>query len=81
MFAVMLIRLRIIPPATALPNPAISKPGTSPAVKYRRKPLITNVKRPSVKIFTGNVRIIIAGFITAFNTPRIKAAAIKAADP
>jgi hypothetical protein len=58
----------------ALQKLAISKPDTKPETAYRRKPFITKVKSPRVKIVMGKVKIIKTGLKTALRTPKIKAA-------
>lgn len=56
----------------ALQKLAISKPDTKPATTYRRKPFITRVKNPRVKIFMGRVKIIRIGLKMALRIPKIK---------
>jgi hypothetical protein len=58
----------------ALQKLAISKPDTKPATTYRRKPFITRVKNPRVKMFMGKVKIIKIGLKMALRIPKIKEA-------
>lgn len=53
---------------------AISKPDTNPETAYRRKPFITKVKSPRVKIVIGKVKITKNGLKIALRIPKIKAA-------
>src|SRR3989339_1451640 len=69
---------KINAPQNAGQKPATKKPSTKLATNQNSKAFITNVNSPSVKMFTGNVRITKTGFMTAFTKPKIKAA-IKAA--
>ena len=58
----------------ALQKLAISKPETKPETAYRRKPFITKVKSPRVKMFMGKVKSIKIGLKMALRIPKIKAA-------
>src|SRR3990167_3634676 len=60
-------------PIKAGTKPTTSKPGTIKAVALIKKALITNVKSPRVRIFIGNVKITITGFIKALMIPRTSA--------
>jgi hypothetical protein len=62
----------------ALQKLAISNPETKPETTYRRKPFITKVKSPKLKIFIGKVKIIRIGLKIALRIPKIKAANISA---
>ena len=55
-------------------KPSTSKPGTRRAVSKTSAALITNVKRPSVMILIGSVRIIRIGFKNTFISPKTRAA-------
>ena len=54
----------------AQPNPLISNPRMVIDVIHIMKPLITRVNNPRLIMFSGNVRIINKGRITALITPR-----------
>ena len=57
----------------AHPKFATSKPGVRKSANIIISALITNVKSPSVRIFTGRVRINKIGLIIAFIKPRTTA--------
>jgi hypothetical protein len=55
----------------AEPKPLMWKPGTVYAVSQSMNPLITRVNKPRVMIFSGRVRMIKMGRITAFTIPKM----------
>ncbi len=56
-------------PQNAPQNPLTSNPFTIDDANQNMSALITNVNNPSVRIFTGNVRMRINGRINAFTIP------------
>ena len=52
----------------------ISKPDTNPETTYRRKALMTKVKRPKLNMFMGKVKMKRKGLKKAFKIPNTKAA-------
>jgi hypothetical protein len=58
---------------TAIQKPLTSKPLTSDEAKRIISPLITNVKRPSVRILMGRVMRMRKGLRRRFTIPRNKA--------
>jgi len=60
-------------PIKAGTKPTTSKPGTIKAVALIKKALITKVKSPRVRIFIGNVKITITGFMNALMIPKTSA--------
>src|SRR6266850_1811130 len=73
-----LTMLRTIAPINAAPNPRTSKPGTNADANSSIMALMTNQKRPSVRIVSGKVRILRTSPMVALINP-IASAAIKAA--
>lgn len=73
-FKIALTIVKIILNSIAHPKPETSKPGTNLPTNNTIKALITKVKRPSVKILIGKVKIIKIGLITAFTNPKTTAA-------
>jgi hypothetical protein len=61
----------------ALQKLAISKPDTIPETAYRRKALITKVKKPKLKMFMGKVKRSRMGLKKTFRMPNNKAAKTK----
>ncbi len=64
---------RISAPSTAGQNPATVNPSTKVDTNQNKKPLITKVNSPKVRIFKGRVKNIKIGLITAFTKPNNKA--------
>lgn len=54
----------------AEPKPETLNPGTIALASMMMSALMTNVKSPNVRIFTGNVRRTMSGLIKAFKRPR-----------
>ena len=57
---------------TASRKLATPKPGTKVEMSQNRKPFITKVKSPSVRMFIGSVRRIITGLTKTFIRPQKK---------
>ena len=70
---IKLINQRAIAPINAGTNPVMVKPATIAEIPQIKRALITNVKRPKVKIVIGKVKIVIIGLIKALTIPKTRA--------
>jgi len=61
-------------PKTPDQKPATTKPWMNEPTNQKSRPLITKMKRPSVRIVAGSVSRIRIGRITALTSPRTRAA-------
>ncbi len=55
----------------------ISKPGTIPDDRYKRKALMIKVKNPRLSMFIGSVKKISTGLAKTFNMPKTSEAKTK----
>jgi hypothetical protein len=69
-----LIRLIIREPKTAVQNPRTSNPDIRPEAIFNNRALMTNVKRPRLKILMGSVIMKSMGRKSAFSIPSAAAA-------
>ena len=69
------------PKIKAQKNPSIENPGTILLTRSINKAFKTSVKRPSVRIVMGRVKIIKTGFKKAFIIPKIRATTRAAPNP
>ncbi len=66
-------QIKIAPPTDGI-TPVILKPLMMLLTNHNSNPLRRNVKRPSVNILSGSVRVRRIGRMVAFNIPRTAAA-------